>query len=83
MLVFPLPETAGLLRADAGGGHMAKHGGTSVVELYPEAGTVEMCGCWECTSKLILGREFLRKFLAPASGIHVRVHVSPLVLICP
>ena len=61
---------------------MAKHGGTSVVELHPEAGTVEMCGCWECTSKLILGREFLRKFLAPASGIRVRVHVSPFVLIC-
>ena len=82
MLVFPLPETAGLLKVDAGGGHMAKHGGTSVVELHPEAGTVEMCGCWECTSKLILGREFLRKFLAPASGIRVRVHVSPFVLIC-
>ena len=45
MPVFPLPETAGLLRADAGGEHMAKHGGTSVLELYPEAGTVEMCGC--------------------------------------
>ena len=33
MLVFPLPETAGLLRVDAGGGHKAKHGGTSGVEL--------------------------------------------------
>ena len=61
---------------------MAKHGGTSVVELHPEAETVEMCGWWECTSKLILEREFLHKFLAPASGIHVKVHVSPFVLIC-
>ena len=57
MLVFPLPETAGLLRADAGGGHTAKHGGTSLVELQPEGGTEEMCGRWEGTflrpSKLI------------------------------
>ena len=42
---------------------MAKHGGISVVELQPDAGTVEMYGrlldtLWR-PSKLLLGREFL------------------------
>ena len=75
MLDFPLPEATGLLRADAGGG-------TSVVELQPDAGTVEMRGRLSDTvcrpSKLLLGREFLRKILAPDMGSVwecVRVHL--------
>lgn len=78
---LPLPETARLLRVDAGDGHTAKHGGTSGVELQPEAGTVEICGCWEDTflrpSSSSRGG-FLRKFwLQPVGSVweSLRVHL--------
>ena len=64
---------------------MAKHGGISVVEPQPDAGTVEMCGRLLDTLEAFqapLGEGVPVKIPGSRHGIRVGVLASPFVVIC-